>query len=451
MKKVIGFLLILIMIFSVTAFPVHAEKGPGLPAVFRVHYESEEKTAKNGNAFIYKEYLITCSDKLNALLKNTADLFESTYTPSMTDKCSKPRRNNRMDIHTVWSRTGTRWLSALVLCRWAKNRVQMFSPFYAVTWDLEKDRRVSLTDIFASDSEAWQILSAGVRTQLASCYPLIKADEQRLCSISSIENLALTPFTLHAEELTLHFSASDLYGGQSGLLNVRFYYTDLRPYMTQEALEQTDNSAYPKVALSFDDGPAYNETAGILNNLRKFGARGTFFVVGSRIGEFKDILHRTYDENNLVESHTNGHNDASKQTSAEIVRTVQRSQKAISDVIGPEATMMRPPYGTAAPYTRSKVGLPVVMWNLDTKDWTGKTPSAVLSTVKSKVKNGDLILMHDIKTNTVESSVKVCEYLYEQGYMMVSVEELMRCGGVIMQSDQVYYRCQDGLINDDSY
>ncbi|MBO2517396.1 MAG: hypothetical protein CW338_09020 [Clostridiales bacterium] len=66
------------------------------------------------------------------------------------------------------------------------------------------------------------------------------------------------------------------------------------------------------------------------------------------------------------------------------------------------------------------------------------------------VKNGDIILMHDIKTNTMTSSELVAEYLYEQGFMMVTVEELSRCEGVHMEPNRVYYRFCNGITSDDS-
>lgn len=447
LKFLLAFILILCVLMPGIGF---AGTGPGLPEIFRVSYDVHEEEINNGSCYVYKEYLKTSSSVLNGIIADAIDLFESEYVEKMPTNLSNPRRNNRLDLHVVHSRTGDRYMSVMVLCRHSEKRVQKYSPFFTVTWDLVADCPVTLSDIFTPDSEAWHILSAGARQQMSEYFPAETASEEKLDSLSSIESLSNAGFTLHAEELTIHFEASELYEGHSGLMHLRFYYSDLRPYMTEKGLSITDNSAYPKVALTFDDGPAYTETATVVNNLRRYGARGTFFVVGNRVSEYADIMQRNFDENNLIGSHTNAHNDASKETKAEIVRTMDRSQVSITNVIGQKATLMRPPYGTAAPYSKAKVNMPIIMWNLDTFDWTGKTSQTVFSTVKKMVKNGDIILMHDIKTNTMTSSEMVCEYLYEQGFMMVTVEELSRCENVDMEPNKVYYRFCDGVTSDDS-
>ncbi|MBO2517397.1 MAG: hypothetical protein CW338_09025 [Clostridiales bacterium] len=331
LKVFISISLIAALLFPLAGL---AGTGPGLPDIFRVSYRSSEEQINNDSGYVYKEYLITTSAVLNGIIEDTVNMFEAEYVPKMPVNLTNPKRNNRLDIHVVHSRTGSHFMSILILCRHSEKRVQKYTPFFTITWDLENDRPVTLCDIFPADSEVWSILSAGAREQMVEYFPAETASDELLDSMSSIESISGAAFTLHAEELTLHFAASDLYESHSGMMHLRFYYTDLRPYMTEEGLMITDNTAYPKVALTFDDGPAYTETATVVNNLRRYGGRGTFFLVGNRIAEYADIVQRNFDENNLIESHTNAHNDASKQTYAEIRRTMDRSQTAITGLVG---------------------------------------------------------------------------------------------------------------------
>jgi peptidoglycan/xylan/chitin deacetylase (PgdA/CDA1 family) len=104
----------------------------------------------------------------------------------------------------------------------------------------------------------------------------------------------------------------------------------------------------------------------------------------------------------------------------------------------------RVPGGRYPPMVRAKVGWSYIQWSLDTYDWRGRSTSAVLSSVKKKLKDGDIILCHDIKDNTPESTRQIVRYLEEQGYMPLTVDELFAKDGVKLEPDTVYYRCVDG-------
>ena len=93
---------------------------------------------------------------------------------------------------------------------------------------------------------------------------------------------------------------------------------------------------------------------------------------------------------------------------------------------------------------KAKVGWPYIQWSLDTYDWRGRSTSTVLSSVKKQISDGDIILCHDIKDNTPESAKRICEYLQEEGYMLLTIDELFAKDGVVLQPDTVYYRCVDG-------
>lgn len=100
--------------------------------------------------------------------------------------------------------------------------------------------------------------------------------------------------------------------------------------------------------------------------------------------------------------------------------------------------MMRPPYGLYEPFQQADVNLPIIMWTVDTKDWTGKSSSAVLSVVKKEVRPGAIILMHDIKDNTAESARLTAEYLHQHGYLCVSVEDLFAFYQVELEPNHHY-------------
>ena len=104
----------------------------------------------------------------------------------------------------------------------------------------------------------------------------------------------------------------------------------------------------------------------------------------------------------------------------------------------------RVPGGRYPRMVEVKVGWAYIQWSLDTYDWRGRKPSEVLSSVKKKIRDGDIILCHDIKDNTPESTRQIVHYLEEEGYMLLTIDELFAKDGVKLEKYKVYYRCENG-------
>ena len=68
----------------------------------------------------------------------------------------------------------------------------------------------------------------------------------------------------------------------------------------------------------------------------------------------------------------------------------------------------------------------------------------MLNAVKKKIHDGDIILCHDIKDNTPESTRQIVRYLEEEGYMLLTVDELFAKDGVKLEKYKVYFRCEQG-------
>ena len=66
-----------------------------------------------------------------------------------------------------------------------------------------------------------------------------------------------------------------------------------------------------------------------------------------------------------------------------------------------------------------------VSWNVDSRDWTTKNTDKIVKTVVKDVKEGDIILMHDIFDSSVQAALKIADILSGQGYEFVTVDELL--------------------------
>ena len=437
MKRLWAFLLVFALFLPEAG---RAEKAGGFPAFFKVNYTVEERIIDGGRCFVSKEHISTAQPQADAEINALVDGFDEAMAGLMTpDKGKNPKRNSRLDIHVVNSRSGESALSFLVLARESYQRKQKQSPIAGRVYDMAEGRRITLNDLFDEDSEAWDLLAETVYEELSAYFPQQQADLNALNALCTREALLETPFMLGPVSLSLHYEARALYPSQPSLMRVTIPYHALEGMMTDYGRRQTDNSNYKMAALTFDDGPAYSTTAALLNHLRHSGAQATFFLVGDRIEEYADIVLRENDENHSLQSHHFKHTDTSKSTTARIQEYTKKMYKVMTESFGLGPWMLRAPYGIFDYFIKARINLPFIEWDVDTKDWTGKSSAAVLGVVKSEVKDGSIILMHDIKEKTPESARQVAEWLYDHGYMCVTVEELFIQYRQEMTPNKVFY------------
>lgn len=418
--------------------PVRAEKASRLPDWFQIEYKAAEHTLENDKKFVSKDQITTCQSQVDSEINALADAFEAEQAPLMKAN-SNPQRNARLDIHIVHSVSGHSAMSFLVLARESYNRKQQQSPCASRVYDMETGERIFLTDLMDEDSEGWDLLAEAVFEGLGHYFPGENCDTAALNALCARDALLNTAFALEPACLTLYWEARTLYPDHPALMRVSVPYRAMAGMLTDYGVLQTDNSMYKMVALTFDDGPAYGTTATLLNNLRRAGAKATFFLVGDRIGEYEDITLRENDEGHSLQSHHFKHTDTTKSTPARIQAYTERFYNTLTALTGQAPRMLRPPYGLDEPFVQARVNLPIIQWDVDTKDWTGKSSQGVLGVVKSETRDGSIILMHDIKDNTPESGKLAAEWLRENGYLCVRVEDLFLHYGVEMEPNHVYY------------
>lgn len=195
------------------------------------------------------------------------------------------------------------------------------------------------------------------------------------------------------------------------------------------------------VALTFDDGPWPDTTDQILDVLEANEAKATFFVIGNQVATYADQVRRAHALGSQVCTHTWDHASGSGQgvnltfmSADEQVSEVQRGYQAIKEVLGEEpAHVMRAPGGnyygdlvrTLEPYVEAEIG-----WDVDTEDWRLPGSDAIYAAIMS-VQPGQVVLMHDgggDRQQTVEAVRRAVPALMEQGYRLVTVDELLAYG-----------------------
>lgn len=190
--------------------------------------------------------------------------------------------------------------------------------------------------------------------------------------------------------------------------------------------------AKPMVALTFDDGPGGESTIRILDALKKYNAHATFFVVGSNIDKYADIIKREAAEGSEVGNHTNSHAQLTKLDTNGILSEVNGVKEKIMQLTGQKVVPIRPPYGAVDDNVMATITDPVILWSIDTLDWKTRDAQSTIQNIQSSVYDGAIILMHDIYSTTADAAVNIIDWLHSQGYQMVTVSELgyYRRGGL---------------------
>ena len=190
------------------------------------------------------------------------------------------------------------------------------------------------------------------------------------------------------------------------------------------------------VALTFDDGPNPTTTNQALDTLSKYGIKATFFVLGKNVSGNEEILKRMKLDGHVIGNHSWSHPVLSKLSLDEAKKQITDTEAALTKVLGSSSKLMRPPYGAITDDIRNSLDLSFIMWDVDSLDWKSKNEASILTEIQREVKNGSIILMHDIHAETVNALPKVIDYLKGQGYDFVTIPDLLDSR---LRAHQLYY------------
>lgn len=193
------------------------------------------------------------------------------------------------------------------------------------------------------------------------------------------------------------------------------------------------------IALTFDDGPSKDTTEQLLNGLKERNAKVTFFVLGSEVEKFPDIVKRAYNEGHTIGSHTYNHKNLVNLTNEEIQYEIISTNQLIENTIGNPVRIIRPPYGSINSSILSQTNMSFIFWNVDTEDWKNRNVDITYQNIINNAEDGQIILLHDIYQISVDAALKAIDDLEKQGYAFVSLEELEQLGRIKLDSHIKHY------------
>lgn len=183
-----------------------------------------------------------------------------------------------------------------------------------------------------------------------------------------------------------------------------------------------------KIAITFDDGP--NEmTFAVLEVLKKYDAKATFFCIGKNIESHPEILKETINQGHTIGNHSYSHSpffDFFNKN--KIIAEIENTDALIETILGKKTTLFRPPYGVTNPSIRKALAVTkhkTIGWNIRSLDGVVKNRKFLLDRIIKRIKPGGIVLLHDTSIETVNVLEQLLSFLEKNNYRVVPLEELL--------------------------
>ncbi|WP_026727253.1 polysaccharide deacetylase family protein [Flavobacterium denitrificans] len=184
-----------------------------------------------------------------------------------------------------------------------------------------------------------------------------------------------------------------------------------------------------KIALTFDDGPSIY-TLEVLELLKKYDAKATFFCIGKNIEKHPEILKQVIAEGHLVGNHSYSHSKFFDfYTEPTIRKELQKTDQLLEKFTSKKINFFRPPYGVTTPSIGRALkitGHKVIGWNIRSLDGGTTNQELILNRIKKRVCPGGIVLLHDTAPHSVLVLEQFLQFLQQNNYEVVSVEELLK-------------------------
>ena len=327
-----------------------------------------------------------------------------------------------------------------------KNEIKVF------TVNVKEDRLYQLTDFIEETDENRTELIQIILEQLNENTELqaLVMEDELVESLASFDDVT---WSITEEALILYWDEYEIAAGSAGTIQLTLPIEKIQHLVSDrkhELLhldftltnEEADVIKVPErkpldpdgkyVALTFDDGPHKTNTERVLNSLKEFDVKATFFMLGNQVDYYPSLVQRVAKEGHEIGNHSNTHPDLSKVDANRVQKEFETTNQRIYDVIGRYPTVFRPPYGSYNNNTitqATNLNLPIIMWSVDSLDWKTKNATSISHEILSTTTNGSIILMHDIHDATADALPSVLKNLKEQGYSFVTVSQLLEWSG----------------------
>ena len=193
------------------------------------------------------------------------------------------------------------------------------------------------------------------------------------------------------------------------------------------------------VALTFDDGPSGRFTRQLLKGLKARDVQATFLLCGYRMEQYPELVTQIFEAGHEIGCHGYSHSNMEPMSRRDIAAEIEKMHKLLPE--GCEVAFLRPPGGCCSDAVRQVAearGLAILSWSVDPRDWATSDTLAVERAVLKNVKDGDIVLLHDMTVSSVRAALDIVDALQSQGFTLVTVSELAKRRGVKLKPGKTY-------------
>ena len=187
-----------------------------------------------------------------------------------------------------------------------------------------------------------------------------------------------------------------------------------------------------QIYLTFDDGPIPEVTPWVLDLLKEYRAKATFFCIGDNVKKHPEIFRRIVAEGHSIGNHTFNHLNGWSTDTSHYVQNVLKAEKILeinsSAEIRAKNRLFRPPFGRLRPLQAKELqkrGFKLVMWEIISEDYDRKVSSEkCFDNVSKNAKPGSIIVFHDslkAQKNLEACLPKVLELFSQKGYVFAAL------------------------------
>lgn len=195
------------------------------------------------------------------------------------------------------------------------------------------------------------------------------------------------------------------------------------------AITSNHNISEKKIAITFDDGPNSKFTSKVLQLLKDYDAKATFFCIGKHVKKYPELLKSITSEGHDIGNHSYSHSKMIDfKSTEEWLTELKQTDQVIFNATGEKPTLFRPPFGVTTPNLAKALkvtGHQVIGWNIRPFDTTIKNPDTILKRIVKKIQPGAIILLHDNHDRIEIVLEQLLQFLKKNDYQMVTIKELL--------------------------
>ena len=405
-------------------------------------------TRDNKREKVSIEYPITENEKINRLISESIDKIDRDFqnTVLLATVFDKPMTET---IGYQVTHNTSEALSIVVNIKQDMNGAHPASMTQFWTFDKKSGEVVGLADFTEQSDEAAEAIISAAKNSISQTIKQRQQPEIDLNEIINKEALSNFIITNNGNALAWPLGQASLLPSSYGELTITVPISSVSKYLQNPTARKLANIPKPPepkpelapapaaptpapttgnkvIALTFDDGPG-PYTAHLLDILDQYGARATFFLIGSKVSGQASVVRSIQARGHQLGNHSWSHPELPKLSVDQIAGEIDRTNEAIRQATGVKPSILRPPYGAVNGVVLEQLRLrnmSSILWSVDTRDWADRNSQIVCSRAVAGARPGAVILMHDIHQTSVNAVPCILSSLKQQGYSFVTIQRL---------------------------